>query len=274
MRLLKKEFIYGGHLLSIGATGIVWTVAMLLDQSLDMALILLPYLCSQIVYNYDHLDDIGKSSGNSSRVAYLNKTAKFQYFMMAVYILSFAILILLTSVFNSVLAGIIISGGLLYTTKLKKQMKKITGTKNIYIASFWSALAFFVFQNTPAFWLVTLFVFVRWIINSSVFDIKDLKEDKKAGIATLPVKLGLDKTILYLHVLNIVSSVIIFFAVFSEFLPEFALTLMFFSFYSYYYLQKAKNISGSKLLKLSYVLVDGEYLLWPIVLIIGKMIIE
>ena len=273
MKLLKKEFIYGGHLLSIGASCIVWTVSLLLSEVPSWQILLLAYLSSQIVYNYDHLDDIGKKTSNSSRAKYLNQTKYFQFSMMGTYLIVFTIVSFMTTVQSAVLALLIVIGGILYTSKLKKQMKKVTGLKNVYIAAFWTALSFFLYEQTTSFFFVSLFIFVRWIINSSFFDIKDIKSDKQAGIATLPVKLGLKKTINYLHIANFISGGIILSGVYMKFLDIYALSLLFFVIYSFYYLSKAGKVSNKGLLSISYILVDGEYLFWPFVLILGKLIV-
>jgi 4-hydroxybenzoate polyprenyltransferase len=282
LKKLIKEFIYGGHLLSIGAASIVWSTLIIVGHNLENAwpILLLAYLSSQIVYNHDHLDEINDEFANAERSKHLRETRNYQIVSLIFYVSLFVVTSFFTTLEASLLAFFIVIGGIFYTKKAKKFTKRITGFKNIYIAFFWSILAFFIpFHYTEASFGATVltfafFIFVRWILNTVFFDIKDEKDDKKKGLKTLPAEYGLSKTIFYLHIVNIISGLIVGIGVLLQIIPVFGLSLLTLSLYSFYYLYKTKGISESRLRVVSYVVVDGEYLLWPFILLFSKMIFE
>ena len=138
LRKVLKEFIYGGHLLSLGAASIVWTVVILTNQPSDLSLYFLAYLVSQIVYNFDHLSDLIKTNkkANAERTGYLEKTKYFQIATFVIYIAAFLFMSRHTTASAFWLASAIVAGGILYTLKAKKITKEILGFKNLYIAFF------------------------------------------------------------------------------------------------------------------------------------------
>ena len=66
------EFVYGGHLLSLGASAIVLTGALIVNSNIDIGLILIPYLLSQSVYSFNHYLEIREDLiSNPERAKYL-----------------------------------------------------------------------------------------------------------------------------------------------------------------------------------------------------------
>ncbi len=281
VRILISEFVYGGHLLSLGAASIVWSVTILLDVEWEWQIFIIAYLVSQIVYNHDHLlETIEENKDNLERSIYLSETRNIQIFTMIIYITLFISLLFTTTYFAALLAVIIVAGGIIYSLKVKYLMKKVVALKNLYVAFFWTMLGFIVplhYSIFPLRWLVLtflFFVFLRWIINSAFFDIKDVSGDKKDGLKTLPVVFGLHKTVYYLHIVNIASGTIVALAIWLRILPFYSIVLLFFPIYSLIYLIKVNNLTSVQLRKISYIMVDGEYILWPLALLLGKVIME
>lgn len=102
--------------------------------------------------------------------------------------------------------------GLLYQipirgSRLDLRLKKITGLKNILIGLSWAALVLLgarSFSNTTVqfvFW----FVAIQISFGSIIRDISDVGHDQKAQVQTLPVWLGIRKTLLVLHFVNLAS---------------------------------------------------------------------
>ena len=278
-KTLIDEFIYGGHLLSLGALGIVCTGMLIYEGSKLNAwpILALAYLTSQIVYNFDHISDVsGENGDNKERPKYVASTKRHQLIGLGVYALLFLVTSFFTTIYAAFLGAFIVSGGLLYTTKTKYWTKKILGFKNLYIAFFWSLLIFLIplhYSEKPIneFTLAfAIFVFVRWIINSVYFDIKDIESDKTKKLRTLPVEKGMKTTIYLLHFLNVLSSFVIISAVVLDFVRPETLILNIFTIYSFYYLYKIRNMTSKQLRLISYTMVDGEYLLWPLALVIAS----
>lgn len=283
-KLLKStvfEFVYGGHLLSLGSSSIVLAVMIIAGVSIDLNLLLLAYLISQIVYNHDHLKDSIKAGdlSNKERTQHLLETRNRQLNTLFLYIILFSIVGLFTNIKVFLLASAIVVGGVLYTLRMKQFTRKVIAFKNVYIAFFWSLLALLIplnYQGLNAlliFFVFAIYIFVRWIINSSYFDIKDLSSDRSEGLKTIPAVFGLSKTILILHILNIVSGVMIIISIVNHVLPQISIVMLAFTVYSFIYLYKTKSMTRKQLRIFSYVMVDGEYLLWPLFLTVGKMLL-
>ena len=118
--------------------------------------------------------------------------------------------------------------------------------------------------------LMFFFIFLRGIINVTFFDIKDMESDGAQGLKTLPVILGKRSTLKFLHGLNLFSFLPLLAGVYIGIIPPFALSLFAFYFYDDYYLDKAEVVNNKGLRMISYTLADAEFILWPLVLLVGR----
>lgn len=273
-----NEFIFGGHLLSLGAVSIVFTSAVLLNISITIDFLLIVYLIAYIIYLYDRFKEYKKDFlTNRDRTQHMTRYVKYTSIIIFCCILIVVWTLLSFGNQLSLIFGfLLIVFGLLYNVYFKKITKKIVGFKNFYVAFSWSLLVIFLvfyysFSLDLSVLSISLFIFLRLLINTVFFDIKDIESDKKCNLNTIPVLYSKNKTLNYLHIINISSLALIMVVVYKDIFPTFFLSLAFFCFYSFYYIQKAKNVNVN-VNKLSYIIVDGEYLLWPIVLILGKFI--
>ena len=280
MKFVWNEFIYGGHLVALDASGIFCLTAIIFNQKFNIVFFILAYAMFQIIYSYNHYEEFEKDIlTNPKRTQYLQKYKKYFLIIFGFYcIFFFLCLFYINSLIITLLSLFIISGGLLYTIFLKNLSKKIIGFKNFYVAFFWALLVilagFFYNLDFNLFLLIVFyFVLLRAIINTTFFDIKDIESDKKEKLKTIPVIFGKNKTLNYLHIVNIFSFLPIIIGVYINILPLFCLGLLVFYFYSFYYLQKAKN-ENINIRNLSYIIVDGEFLFFPIVLFLSKFIFE
>mgnify|MGYP001562821980 CR=1 FL=1 len=62
LKTIWKEFVYGGHLLSLGAASIVFTSAILLEIKITWDCLLVVYLGAQIIYLYNRYKEFKKDS--------------------------------------------------------------------------------------------------------------------------------------------------------------------------------------------------------------------
>ena len=107
---------------------------------------------------------------------------------------------------------------------------------------------------------------------SQIFcDIKDIDTDKKQKLLTLPLFFGKNRFLIFLHILNIISYLIIGVAIVMQVVPWFALILFIFYLYCSYYIQRARNPKVN-IQSLSSVIADGEFLFWPVFLFLGKIV--
>lgn len=278
LKSIWDEFVYGGHLLSLGSTSIVFASAMLLNIPITWDFLLIVYLITYIVYLYDRFRGLKQDLlTNCNRSKHISKYIKYVpsiVFCSAVIIVG--MLIYFGNQSSLIFGLLVLLFGLLYNAFFKKITQKIVGFKNFYVAFMWSLSVIFlvIYYSFPlnlTVLLLSIFVFLRWLVNTVFFDIKDIKSDKEHDLNTIPILYSKNKTLNYLHIVNILSLVLIIIGVYKNIFSICFLSLSIFYFYSFYYIQEARN-ENININKLSYIMVDGEYLLWPITLILCKFI--
>jgi 4-hydroxybenzoate polyprenyltransferase len=280
LQILENEFIYGGYLTSLGCPAFVLSVSLLLNTSIDWPVLAIAYLTPLIVYSYNYYGELEKDlETNPERAGYLRKKVSVYPFILGIYILLLGVLLIkFSNPIMIIFVLILVLCGILYTILFKDLTKEIPGFKGVYIAAVWAlAGAFFFNFHYMLSWglfsvLMFLFIFLRGIINVTFFDIKDISSDMARGLKTLPVMLGRERTMLFLHALNVLAFIPLVLGVYIGKIPLFGLSLFVFYFYDLYYLKKANVASKKGLRMISYTLADAEFILWPLILIIGRAI--
>ena len=278
---LLNEVMYGGYHAALNSPMLLLSVSILLNTKCDIQIMAMSYLLPLIVYSYDYYKDLKKDNAvNSERTAFLSEKSKKYPLILTSYILTLIFLIFLFSNVKLTLfiMGLVVSG-ILYTTAFKGVTKRIPFFKNIYTAITWAmgGTFFLIFYYsmgiTTPFLLIFLVIFIRILINIIFFDLKDIDADRNEGLKTLPAILGKKKSINFLHLLNMLSFLPILLGVYLGWIPNFALALLIFFFYVFYYIQKSENLEGDNLHRISHTMADSEFVMWPLVLIIAKLII-
>ena len=267
-----NEFVYGGHLLSLSDASVVLALTILLKKPISWPLLLITYLIPQVVYSFDHIKELkDDKETNPERAGYLEKTKTIYPLLAAVYLIILVLTAVVYSNIGTILLVIFIGvSGVLYPKSLTK---KIVGFKNYYVgiisAIALSFLPFFYYNLSlnSLFVSLAVFAFLRLFLNTVYFDFKDYESDKKQGLKTLVVTLGKDKTVMLLSIINIISVLVIVASVLLFGLPSYALGLVLVAPYSFVYLFLANKLNEFQLRKISYLMVDGEYILWPLLIL-------
>jgi 4-hydroxybenzoate polyprenyltransferase len=267
-------------LTSLGCPAFVLSVSILLNTGIDWPVLAIAYLTPLIVYSYNYYEELEKDMAtNPERASYLRKKVSLYPLILGIYMLALAFLLVFFANYMMIIfVLILLFCGIFYTILFKDLTKQIPGFKGVYIASVWAlAGAFFFNFHYSLEWdafsvLMFLFIFLRGIINVTFFDIKDIVSDGKMGLKTLPVILGKDRTLKFLKALNVFGFLPLLAGVFLGIIPAFALSLVIFYFYDYYYLKKADAINARGLRMISYTLADAEFIIWPIVLILARVL--
>lgn len=283
MKLIKtflKEFVHGGHLTAFGASGIVLTVVMALSLELNFVVLIIPYLLSQIVYTYNYFKEVSiDRDSNPERAKYVQKRFSWVKNSLIIYSSLLLLLLLFTTLPTALIVLSILSGGIMYTEYFKSKTTYLfTGFKNVYISLFWTMLVFlvpFYYEVSIPISLFTLaiFLFLRGIVNSTFFDIKDIESDKKNSVKTIPILLGKQRTICFLQILNIFSAIPLVIGVTWLNLPKESLFLALSIVYSLSYLSTSSSMDDRQVRNISYLIVDAECIFWPIMIYLGKLII-
>jgi 4-hydroxybenzoate polyprenyltransferase len=267
------ELMYGGHILSLGASATVLSVVILMGKEPSLTLLIIPYLIAQLVYALNRRKDLKSDfTSNPERTQHMLRTRSF--FVSSIYIYT-ALIVLMLFVLNNIttamLVMLVLVLGILYPKDLTR---RVVGFKNYYVSILWT-LAFvsmpFVYyevQINSLYVFMFVFVLLRAMLNTIFFDLKDTQVDKSKGLKTMPVVIGYNNTLLLLTFCNILSGLVLLFAIYLGVMDVKASILLLSVHYSFYYLFLAyKSGDESRIRKISYVMVDGEYVFWPLLLL-------
>lgn len=192
MKAIWNEFIYNGHLQSLGFTSVLFLTPVKITASLAIAVYLLLYGS----YLYDRITGLKKDrSTNPERTEHLEKRIKlFRFILPVVMITSLVISWPKTMIF-----GLLWLVALSYP-KVKQLTKYVPTAKNIFIAGTTSIFAILPFlyynQSIPTnwYWLVG-FVFLKIYLMQIALDLKDISSDRSENLKTVGAILGREKTI-------------------------------------------------------------------------------
>ncbi|RLF62794.1 MAG: hypothetical protein DRN16_00605 [Thermoplasmata archaeon] len=251
---------------------------MLLDIEIHWEFISIIYFGTLCIYNYDYVRSLHIDyNDNTKRVKHIQKYLSFRLLVLIIYGSIFFSFLIYFSNFQSIIFGtVLLLIGLLYTDVFKRGTKKFVGFKNIYTSLCFSMLLLFVpvyysYKINMLFLVFFVFILLQFIVDTSFCDLKDMYTDKKQDLKTLPLYFGKQKFLLFLHILNAVSFLMLSVAIATGVVPLFSLILLLFFLYRFYYINKAKESTGSdRNIQKLYAFVDGEYFFWPLVLSIGK----
>ncbi|MEM5798263.1 MAG: UbiA family prenyltransferase [Candidatus Aenigmatarchaeota archaeon] len=284
MTILKKirnEFIYGGHLQSLGTVAIVYISCFLLNAGIDWLMLFSCYLLFYPIYLFDRyrglkidaLTNPERTKHISSYLSLIPKILCFSVFLLIVlliYIGNFKFL-----VFSIILLAL----GLLYPIYFKNLTKRIFGFKNFFVASFFTIIILipviyynYLFSTSLIIPLASLMllVFMKAILMQISLDYKDIESDKKIGLLTFPVIMGKKKTLIFLKISNLVLMMFILplliFLVHGLPLQMVLLLLIIpINFYSYYLMQKQNYFA--------YLFAGGEFIFWGFLILIADLVL-
>jgi hypothetical protein len=92
-------------------------------------------------------------------------------------------------------------------------------------------------------------------------------------LKTFAVILGKKWVTYLLHIVNLLSFIPLVLGIYNNIVPKEAFLLILAVLYGFYYLIHVLFLTGKNLRNFSYIIVDAEYIFWPIWVIIGKMIL-
>ncbi|MBU4548204.1 MAG: UbiA family prenyltransferase, partial [Euryarchaeota archaeon] len=239
------------------------------------------YFIPLIIYSYDYYQDLEEDSKtNIERTAHLSNKARLYPFILSIYVIILGLLLILYA--NIYLIGFILTLvllGIAYNHLLKSLTSKIPAFKNFYTAFIWAAAGSFfpILYNLNeieiSYFLIMIFIFLKCLVNVIFFDLKDIKSDKKQGLRTLPVLWGKDKTINFLNILNLSAFFPLFLGIYMGVIPDYALIMTVFYFYTAYYLKKSRKAEDDNLIFISSTLADFEFILWPFLILLAQKLL-
>ncbi|HDN50887.1 MAG TPA: prenyltransferase [Thermoplasmatales archaeon] len=150
--------------------------------------------------------------------------------------------------------------GLLYSTKVGNvRVKDIFFIKNLVIATSCSIIAtmpFFYHMNYEYFLFIFTFFFIKLLINTVIFDIRDVEGDRTINIKTVPVKIGVKHTKMFLYSLNTCILGIVLAGIHAGLFGMYYPVLLFSVVYAYCYIHMSDRFSSRFMYDF---VVDGEW---------------
>ena len=271
-----NEFVYGGHLLSFGAVSIVYAASILLDIRITWDFLLVVYLGTESVYLYNRFKEYKVDFlTNPERTEHIKKYVKYIPFIIFLMTFSAIVFVVYFNKISALTFGLLLLIiGLLYSLFFKKITEKIIAFKSFFISLMWSLLVLFlaIYYSAPinlALFLFSVFVFLRFFVSVSFFDIKDIKTDKQEGLKTLAVVLKQSTLWQFLSIIAILAVLPLIIGVYLRILPISSLMLFLTIPYTFFYFKQLENKNISPYF-LYNVIVDGEFIFWLFFVLIGK----
>lgn len=213
---LFNTILYSSLYLCIAAISMVYLSSVLQDIPVSLAASLIMFLVTFSVYNLNRKTDENEDAINHSRrYAFTKKYEKgLMGLSFAAYVLAFLIAGM-SGIVAVVITAIPLVNGILYSIPFLPsrfryhRLKDIPFVKNIIVGLAWAvpvALLPVACTGFPAgrmTMVVGLFFFLLSFVNSTVFDIRDVKGDADSGVQTIPVILGIPWTRILLSVMNL-----------------------------------------------------------------------
>ena len=141
-----NEFIFGGHLLSLGAVSVVFTSAILLGIRITIDFLLIIYLIAYTIYLYNRFKEYKKDFlTNYDRTQHIAKYIKYTpVIIFCCMLIVICMLLYFGNQISLIFGLLLLIFGLLYSVYFKEMTGRIIGFKNFYVALMWSLLVIFL----------------------------------------------------------------------------------------------------------------------------------
>ena len=274
-----NEFVYGGHILSVGGASVAYTTGLLLGVSVTWELLLMVYLALQAIYLYDRYTDIKRDIlVSTERAAYLSRGIKRIPFAIGLCSSLFVIFLVASGNLMAIVFGLVLVGGAFcYNIYLKRLTKRIIAFKNLFVSLCWASITpfvalYYLYPVNTEVLLLFSFVFIILFVNVSFCDIKDCEDDRKRGLLTPVVVMGKKRLLKFSRIVVFVSVAPLVYGVSAGFLPAFALFLLLIIPYALFYFRRAER-EDADLGYLTNTVVYGGYILWSVFAYVGRILL-
>jgi 4-hydroxybenzoate polyprenyltransferase len=259
-------------LVSCTTTGILFVSSLLLN-SLNVWLLLACFFLTLTTYNLNRLTDLDEDLINAPEKA--NYAKKHQTGILLTVLGSGGAALLFASfcdLFAVCVILIAIGLGCLYSVRIFGfRLKDVFVVKNVTIAGTSVICAAFLplavhFSINMAISLVAYFVFIKVLINTILFDVRDVEGDRLAGAETVPVLLGKQRTKGLLLGLNATLVPWVALSILQGFFYRYIAVLAASVVYGFWYIVRLCRDEGTTRKSVD-LLVDGEWILIAVVVI-------
>lgn len=217
------------------------------------------FLITFSVYNINRKTDEKEDFIN--HIKRFEFTKKFGQFLFLISIVAYLFALIIAGTYgiiNLIITLIPLIFGSLYSVPILssdykyRRLKEIPVIKNVIVGIAWAIppafLPTYIASRSPTSLtlIICLFFYSLAFINSTLFDMRDVDGDRLAGVYTIPVIIGISKTILLLSIINGILGAIIIFTYYSKVIPFSHLVIIFFPFAMHKHIFFVLNISRRK----------------------------
>jgi len=179
----------------------------------QMVLVLWSSFCGVIiVYRFNDLQD--ENEGARITWKQITENRFHLLFLIQFIFITTPLFLLYLSKFRLIILSLICILGVVYSIKFslgkfRFRLKNVFLLKNLIIGILWGALVIVGVGTASNDTAIALFLFtsMQVFIGSSLRDFLDISEDRKNGVNSIPIKLGIPQTITLLHVFNIITAI-------------------------------------------------------------------
>jgi len=203
--------IFSSFYLGICGVFLALTASFLLGIDTNVYLLLIVFMTITSIYTFNKLSEKEDKISYPERYEFINKYKK----LMLIYGVLFYISALISAfLLNHMVFLVIFSLSvlvILYSIKTPfGRIKDVFIIKNVFVSFIWSLVPLLVIVNShkpiTLYGIIFMFfIFSRVFINNVFFDTRDIESDIKSGANTIPAKFGINKTLKFLHAINILS---------------------------------------------------------------------
>lgn len=168
----------------------------LTQNPFSLQLILLPFFACMLIYSSNRITDREEDAINMpDRVRFPHRL---RIILLVVSLIFYVVLLAIIAQKNLLTSAIGILPLIVAFTYSVLRLKRVFILKNILIAAACSASVLIVpayYENWTGIWMLLFpFFFLLVLLNTIVFDIKDVRGDSMFGIRTLPLRFGIRAT--------------------------------------------------------------------------------
>ncbi len=262
IELMKLKYLLKSRLmLIIYAVLHVWLGVLFIDYSIFSTKSLLSFsvagLITASIYSYNYITDVDEDKINPMKSPLIRgelTVRELTVFSFLLFIISIIVSVMTSfRVFIFIIFIIIIS--FIYSYPLLqglkyRRFKDVPFLKTVTISTIWGMvflIPFFATNTKVTFGaiLFVIFLIIQTFIDSTISDIRDISEDSKQQIKTIPILLK-DKTNGFLFSLNTISILPILYGIYHDIIPIYFsvfLIQILIQYYTIYYIKYTKSVN-------------------------------
>jgi len=255
------DIMYSNVYLSIGAASVALMTMVLLRLPLSWEPLFVSFSCTFFLYNLNRRTDVKEDTVNCpQRADFVRRHGRSLFALSAGSYATALVLAFISGLSMFIFAILLMLIVILYSVF---RMKRIFLVKDITVAIGWTVIplmtaSFYGILSGHILAYVAAFVFLRVLITTVVFDVKDVKGDTLYGIGTIPGRHGLRATKHVLYAANGACLLLILWMWAQAVFPLLICLIPVVVLYSCFYIGMLHRPDVEMV---SYVLADGEFVL-------------